>query len=254
MSNATWLASVLRTGGCTVKTYEGWKGRGRPGEFEPFGVLWHHTGTPTGPNRPAPSVGFCITGSSALTGPLCHVVIGYDGVCHVIAAGRANHAGTNRGSGPVPPGSGNAQFIGFEIDYSGSQDMGPKQMEAALKATVAVLKHFDRTAAYTRGHKETSTAGKWDPGRHGSSSPEYRMDAIRAKVANLMIGKVRYVLFDGEGGRIARSSPVSASPKPRKARLKSFLDANIDKMDAEFEQDKDAKEPQDVRIRRVPEN
>lgn len=213
----TWLADALRNEGCRVKTYEGWQTRSRPetsGSFSPFGVLWHHTGTPTSLARPAPSVGTCIHGRSDLPGPLCQIVIGFDGLCHVIAAGRANHAGTNDGvgTGPIPAGDGNAQMVGFEIDYSGSQDMGPDQMDAALRATVAVLKQLKRDESFVRGHKETSATGKWDPGRHGSSSPQYLMGDIRAQVAARLAGKdvedmpdwmlpwAQWYIFDRPGG------------------------------------------------------
>lgn len=256
MSAATWLPSVLRTGGCAVKTYKGWDTRGRPGEFAPFAVLWHHTGARTGPDRPAPSVGFCITGSAALAGPLCQVVIGYDGLCHVIAAGRANHAGTNdgTGTGPVPAGSGNAQFIGFEFDYSGSQDMGPRQWEAGIKATTAVLKHFGNGPEFCRGHKETSTAGKWDPGRKGSSSPEYHMAAVRAQVAEAMRPPqawVRFEILTGEGQTLATSGRIGPKEATQKEKGAAFVANHFDIVYAELEHDRGRGEPEDVRVRRV---
>ena len=42
-----------------------------------------------------------------LQGPLCHALVDYFGVFHLIAAGRANHARASRGSGPIPAGDGN---------------------------------------------------------------------------------------------------------------------------------------------------
>jgi hypothetical protein len=236
--NATWLAAEFRTAGLKVKTYDGWKERGRPassGPFAPFGLLWHHTGTPTSMSRPAPTVATCIHGRSDLPGPLCHVVIGFDGLLHVIAAGRANHAGTNdgTGTGPIPAGDGNAQMIGFEIDYSGSQDMGPLQMDAALRASLVVVKHFKHDEAWVRGHKETSSAGKWDPGRKGSSSPEYIMGSIRDKIELLFTPRVQYVLFDGEGTEIAHSAPVEDKMGPRRERLERFLVDRVGRIDVE---------------------
>ena len=198
-----WLPDVLRAAGQRVKTYEGWQTRSRPtGEFAPFGVLIHHTGTPTSMSRPAPTVPICIRGRSDLPGPLCQVVLGFDGLWHVIAAGRANHAGTNKGSGPIPAGDGNAQMIGIEVDYSGSQDMGTFQMKALVEGTAAILRKLGKDHTHARGHKETSTSGKWDPGRHGSSSAEYLMGPLREKIRVAMIPpkpKVRYVLTDGDG-------------------------------------------------------
>lgn len=211
----TWLPDVLTKAGCRVQTYEGWRTRSRPtGDFNPFGLLIHHTGTPTSMERPAPTVPMCIRGRSDLPGPLCQAVLGFDGLWHVIAAGRANHAGTNRGSGPIPAGDGNAQMIGVEVDYSGSQDMGPMQMDALIKGSAAILKHLGKTEQFARGHKETSTSGKWDPGRRGSSSPEYVMGGIRANIKNQMAVKprVRWTILDKLGDPVTTSTPFVPGP------------------------------------------
>src|SRR5215471_5383743 len=117
-----WLADALRAEGVTVSEQSGWKSRGRPsstGAFQPSGVLWHHTGTRSSTSNPAPTLNTLINGRSDLPGPLCHVSPGYDGVARVIAAGRANHAGTAVASGPMPGGDGNALYVGLEIDYDG---------------------------------------------------------------------------------------------------------------------------------------
>jgi N-acetylmuramoyl-L-alanine amidase len=165
---ARWLADALRAEGCTVKEHDGWQNRGRPassGGFEPQGVTEHHTGTHTSYHNPCPTLNTCIQGRSDLPGPLAQVVIGYDGVCHVIAAGRANHAGTNDGFGPYYHGDGNAQSFGFEIDYDGTQDPSPEQKDAATRASVAVLRKKKHDQSWVVTHKETSTTGKWDTGQ-----------------------------------------------------------------------------------------
>ena len=186
-----WLADALRAEGCDVREYEGWKDRGRPastGDFEPYGVLQHHTGTKTSKTNPCPTLSTCVHGRSDLPGPLCQVLIGYDGVCHVIAAGRANHGGECNGNGPTYSGDANAQLIGFELDYSGSQPVSPEQGDAAVRAAAAVLRHFGRDETYCRGHKETSSTGKWDPGRNGSGDPAYRMDEVRGYIRDRLAG------------------------------------------------------------------
>lgn len=182
-----WLADELRAEGCDVREYDGWKNRGRPpstGSFDPYAVLLHHTGTKTNKGNPNPSLSTCVHGRSDLPGPLCQILIGYDGVCHVIAAGRANHAGECNGNGPTSSGDGNAQLVGIEIDYSGSQPVSAVQGDAVIRATAAILRRFGRDASYCRGHKETSVTGKWDPGRDGSSSPAYVMGEVRPLVAD----------------------------------------------------------------------
>lgn len=163
----TWLADALRAEGCKVVEESGWKSRGRPsstGSFNPYGVLWHHTAATASYSNPFPSKSVLINGRSDLPGPLCQVGIGYDGVCHIIAAGRANHGGECNGFGPFSQGDANAQLVGFEIDYNGTQPMSPEQKDAAARASVAVLKKFGRKENYVAIHKETSTTGKWDTG------------------------------------------------------------------------------------------
>lgn len=190
-----WLADALRAEGCKVQEYDGWKSRGRPsstGSFDPTALLLHHTGTKTSDTNPCPTLSTCVHGRSDLPGPLCQVLIGYDGTCHVIAAGRANHAGECNGNGPTSQGDGNAQMIGFELDYSGSQAVSDAQADATARASTAVLRHLVRDASYCRGHKETSTTGKWDPGRHGSSDPAYDMSEVRQRIAERLEDDMPY--------------------------------------------------------------
>ncbi|GAA0532934.1 N-acetylmuramoyl-L-alanine amidase [Saccharopolyspora thermophila] len=174
-----WLADVLRAAGLTVVETDGWRERTATSgpQPAPVGVLEHHTATTASYDNPAPSVQLCIDGRPDLAGPLCHALIGFDGVVHTIAAGRANHAGRAKASGPNPGGDGNALYVGFEWDYQGvHQGPSPAQYAAALKATAAVLNHLGRPMDAARGHKETSVTGKIDPGH-------VDMDRFRAELA-----------------------------------------------------------------------
>ena len=162
-----WLADALRAEGCKVKEVDGWENRGRPsssGGFDPKGSKWHHTATTASYANPNPTLNMCISGRSDLPGPLCQVLIGYDGVCWVIAAGRANHAGESKGFGPYYAGDGNAQAFGWEIDYNGTQPMSPEQKDAAARASAAVAKKKGNDESWVVTHKEDSTTGKWDTG------------------------------------------------------------------------------------------
>jgi hypothetical protein len=182
MASITWLADVLRAAGVQVVEEGNWKARGVSGSFNPIGVLWHHTAAKSSPTNPAPALGICINGRSDLQGPLCHALVDYNGVFHVISANRANHAGAARASGPIPAGDGNTMLIGWEIDYDGvNQHMTQAQYDASVKATVAVLKQLNRDASYVRGHRETSTTGKIDPSF-------IDLDALRAEIAALLAG------------------------------------------------------------------
>ena len=175
----TWLGEVLDDAGVRVKATEGWKQRAAHGEApKPRGVLEHHTASHSSEDEPAPTLEQCIKGREGLTGPLCNALIGYDGTVHLIAAGRAHHAGRAGKSGPVPSGDGNVRYIGFEWDYDGKQEPSKKQYRAAVRATAAVLNKLGRSAEAARGHKETSLDGKIDPGQ--VDLDEFREDVAAA--------------------------------------------------------------------------
>lgn len=164
-TDLSWLADALRAEGCRVVEEGNWQARGRPGAFAPTGVLWHHTGSTSSQSNPFPTKDVLINGRPDLAGPLCHVGIGYDGVCHVIAAGRANHAGACNGFGPFTSAEdGNTQLVGFEIDYDGTQAMSAAQQDAATRCSTAVLARLGKDEGWAANHRETSTTGKWDTG------------------------------------------------------------------------------------------
>ena len=179
-----WLGDALRAAGLDVVETDGWRERsaGSGPLPEPVGVLEHHTASTSTEQNPAPSLQMCVDGREGLEGPLCHGLIGLDGTVHLIAAGRANHAGRAKASGPNPGGDGNVLYVGFEWDYQGvDQEPSRAQHEAAAKATAAVLDHLDRPADAARGHRETTTENKIDPGH-------VQLDRFRADVAAVMTG------------------------------------------------------------------
>lgn len=179
----TWLADVLREAGCAVREEGDWKNRDSPGDFQPIGVLWHHTAGPTAsPDNPAPSLRTVRDTGTSVPPPLCHALIDYNGVFRLISAGNANHAGRSRGSGPIPAVSdANVLLVGWEIEYAAqlNQRMSRVQYQAALKGTAAVIRRLGKDASYVRGHLETSVDGKWDPGF-------IEMSQVRADVAALL--------------------------------------------------------------------
>ncbi|MFF4876265.1 N-acetylmuramoyl-L-alanine amidase [Micromonospora sp. NPDC000668] len=182
MATIPWLVDVLRAAGVQVVVEGDWLNRMRPGSFDPIGVLWHHTAATSSASNPHPALGICINGRSDLAGPLCQALVDYNGVFHVISAGRCNHAGASGGSGPIPAGDGNTLMIGWEIDYNGvNQEMTAAQYNASIAATAAVLTRLGRDSSYARGHRETSTSGKIDPSF-------IDLNVMRADVAAKMSG------------------------------------------------------------------
>ncbi|MGW3604282.1 golvesin C-terminal-like domain-containing protein [Micromonospora sp. NPDC005161] len=182
MATVPWLVDVLRAAGVQVVVEGDWLNRMRPGSFDPIGVLWHHTASTSSASNPHPALGICINGRPDLAGPLCQALVDYNGVFHVISAGRCNHAGVSGGSGPIPSGDGNTLMIGWEIDYNGvNQEMTAAQYNASIAATAAVLTRLGRDSSYARGHRETSTSGKIDPSF-------IDLNVMRADVAARMAG------------------------------------------------------------------
>lgn len=192
----TTLADALRKRGLTVVEINGWKSRGRPastGDFNPVGVLWHHTGSKDDGTEYARWL--AVTGRSDLPAPLCQLSIGRDGTVYVCAAGRANHAGVARASGTVAGGDGNALYVGVECQNSGTEGWSAKQRDAmVLTAATLSLDVLGCSSMAHRAHKETSVTGKWDPGA-------LDMDAFRADVAT----KVRALLRPPHPTRVARA-------------------------------------------------
>lgn len=181
-----WLADVLRDAGIEVVEEGDWVNRSAGPDFDPFGVLWHHTAAVSSDSNPHPALDVCINGRADLPGPLCHALVDYHGVFHVISANRANHAGMSGGSGPIPEGDGNTMLVGWEIDYAGDgsgtggpvQEMTAAQYDASVLGTAAVLAELGTDAEHARGHLETSTTGKIDPSF-------IDLDAMRTDVANV---------------------------------------------------------------------
>lgn len=150
------LDDALLAAGLDVVSYRGWETRGNS-SFNPKGVVVHHTGpwsTVSG------MVQLCINGRSDLPGPLCHVVLAPDGVCHLIAAGRANHAGT----GGWKTLSGNSSVFGIEAIHSGSKTAPwpGVQVDAFVVCAGAMAKLVKASADLVCAHREW-TPRKIDP-------------------------------------------------------------------------------------------
>jgi len=184
------LPALLSAAGLRVVEIDGWYGRGRPastGNFDPVGVLCHHTGSYDGmtdaTNDREYARWLAVTGRSDLPAPLCNLALSAEGIVYVCASGRANHAGTAKASGTVAAGDGNALYIGIEAMNSGSQGWSKAQCDAyVLLCAVLSLKVTGNSVQTVRGHKETSVTGKWDPGLLDMG--EFRTD-VAAKMAAL---------------------------------------------------------------------
>jgi peptidoglycan hydrolase-like protein with peptidoglycan-binding domain len=158
-----WIGDAFRAAGLQVHEVEGWKTRGRPYSFAPRGVIFHHTASNKGAG-PAPSAGICVKGRSDLPGPLCHALVGRDGVVHLIAAGRANHAGLGGPWNTIPRDSANSYMVGVEVENDGIGEPWPEQqLRVCAQVFATLLINLHRTETWLVGHKEWAPTRKIDP-------------------------------------------------------------------------------------------
>lgn len=187
------LAFAARQSGLIVVELEDWRRNVSLGDFEPVGVLCHHTGAFDALADAADDLAYArwlaFQGRSDLPPPLCHLALSAEGVVYVCSSGNANHAGSARASGPMPAGDGNVLYIGIEAMNSGSQGWDSQgldasnqpvtQGEAYARLVAALCQHYGWPASHVRAHRETSLTGKVDPGL-------LDMDVFRARVQTLM--------------------------------------------------------------------
>ena len=158
----TDLAVACRKSGLRVVELDGWRTRTRPGSFAPRGVLCHHTGGASDGRDYA--MWMATVGRPDLPAPLCQLALDRNGTVYVSAAGRANHGGTAKATGPMPSGDANTLYVGIEAMNTGSEGWTATQYDAYARLCAALCKHYGWTASHVRAHRETSVTGKWDPG------------------------------------------------------------------------------------------
>lgn len=165
------IADRLREAGLNVVEEDGWASRGSM-LFSPQGVVWHHTASSMG--RDAPSLGIVINGRPDLSGPLCNILVSRSSVVHIIAAGRANHAGAGSWNGLNK----NASFFGIESENTGYGE-GPKaepwpldQLLTIAKVTAALINYDVSKIPNCCQHKEYAPTRKID--MHSISGDQMR--------------------------------------------------------------------------------
>lgn len=167
---------------------EGWATRGKPMN-PPKVVIAHHTAT-----RPSTTDAAVIrllrVGRTDLPGPLCQIGLARDGTAYVVAAGRANHAGTGGWHGVT----GNANALGIEAFNDGLGEPWPHiQLDAYDRTCAAVLRHVDRDASWLCGHRE------WAPGRKIDPTG-IDMNMMRSRVQNQLESGGDMALRKGDSG------------------------------------------------------
>lgn len=215
---ATWLAIVLRRAGVRVVEHPGWQSNGRPrsaGPFRPRGVLWHHDGSGVGPSPHMAR--FIADGGrpdAGIPAPLSQVWIcaGCEdrhpvGTWHVLAAGRANHAGAGAGFGRIGRDAGNTATLGVEMDNTTGEPTPPAMYASLVRGTAAILNHLrSDPRLWLAGHKEYARGRKVDP-------DDLDMSAGRRDVA-VMMRRLRSESRPHNENRPAAPAPAPVRPKP----------------------------------------
>lgn len=186
------LAALFNSMGLSVVETAGWRAAGRSGAFEPVGIVMHHTG-----GNGAGDLATVINGrgataqSPALPGPLANFYVARNADIHMIAAGKANHAGPGaqtvlqeviQGITPsdtaahrgLPDGpSGNGHFYGFECENRGDGVQGwpDVQLDAMARAAAALCQRHCWSTDHIISHAEW-TSRKPDP--RGFSMNDFR--------------------------------------------------------------------------------
>lgn len=199
---ADQLLAALKTEGCTVSEVRSWRthNRNSRGAWGPVnGIIVHHTATGPGVNV----VDLIYNGDADLPGPLATGCITKDGVVHLVANGRANHAGggdpnvlaavLDESYGDRPPAphqhqgsvgavDGNRHFYGWECENRGDgADPWPRvQYVAIVKSTAAVIRahrakgdEWGLEGKSAIGHLEWSD---WKPDPRGFDMKDFRQD------------------------------------------------------------------------------
>lgn len=168
------LPERLRRWGLTVVEVPGWQTRGAA-TLRPTVLLRHHTAGP--PTGEAPSLPTVVHGRPDLTGPLSQFFLARSGTVHLVASGKANHAGRGRWADADT----NLEALGTECENDGHQPFTPAQLAAWDLLDACVLTTIGQPASHLCAHREWALpAGrKVDP-------HDMAMDVVRDQVARLM--------------------------------------------------------------------
>lgn len=137
MANATWLADVLRKAGVPVIEESGWQSRAQSGSFSPRGLIRHWDAS-------SPSSHGAVEymrDNIACNITTCRGNSSHGPSVHVLAAGRAWHAG--EGSfGVFPTDQGNTYAIGHEVAHTVDEAWTEPQYSVVVAAEQAILAHL----------------------------------------------------------------------------------------------------------------
>lgn len=177
MSRHTGVVEALRDHHLAVGFCPGWETRGSS-VFWPQGHVCHHDAIAARWSTPP---GMLISGRPDLAGPLCNTALEADGTVWMVAAGRANHAGTGGWRGLV----GNSTVWGTEAQNAGTGQVWPQeQIDAYVRLSAALAEFFGFSSEMVCRHAEWTSRkiDPWGPWADGNRW-EHHMSHYRALVA-----------------------------------------------------------------------
>lgn len=134
----TWLPDVLRAEGIEVVLYHGWEKRGlstsRP--FDVQNVVWHHDASAPGDSPGVPEYMIRNFNNAG-----AQVWVDRKGRWHIIASGRAPHAGAARRGMPT-----NYNSLGIETDHTTGEDWPQPLLDSLRRGTAAILRRIGKDA------------------------------------------------------------------------------------------------------------
>lgn len=165
MARDTGIAARIRAQGVRVVEVAGWQTRGST-SFSPRGSVNHHTAG--GSKGTCPSLNTVVYGRGDLAGPLCNVLQSREAngndIAYVVAAGRANHAGSGGWQGL----SGNSSVYGLEIEHTGTAPLSVARQRIASRIHAAMLN--GKSASLVCQHYEWAPKRKIDAATHVSAA------------------------------------------------------------------------------------
>lgn len=186
------LLKVLQAEGvklCPDCLKSDWRTLTRPGDFDPVGIVVHHTASNT------TSTSLIRNGRSDLAGPLANFHLTRDGVLHLVSAGKCNHAGKCDGDvvaamkagrpAPAPDEDTvvlNGLAYGFECNgEADGQPFTPAMTDTLIRAITAISRAKGWNANHTVAHKEATRRKPQDPS--GIRMSELR-DAVSKRLSS----------------------------------------------------------------------
>ncbi|PWW50275.1 peptidoglycan recognition protein family protein [Actinokineospora spheciospongiae] len=212
-------ADVLRAAGLAVVEYPGWATRARSGSFAPRGLMIHHDASTVGPSPGVPA----FMANPANNG--AQLWVDTAGTWHLIAAGRMPHAGLGTGWGVARADRGNEDTAGVETDHTIGEPWPAAQLDALVRGTAALCKHYGwNPAVAVCGHKEYAPGRKPDPDgidmngfrravadeQDGAEDMDKAQDAALRETRNRVMGitRQRWGLWESpnRGGKLIATS------------------------------------------------